>query len=281
MKKSILLLLLALVAYGISSINSKESADEKDIQNNVSTSAKGSKSPKVNSTISYELPAPLTNRQEQIVEHTGYTLSYNKNHNTPNWSAWMLTKGKTEGTVERCRKFWADPKISQLYRVDYFDYKGSGYDRGHMCPAGDMKWSEAAMHDCFYMSNMCPQEHALNNGSWKKLEEACRQWATTEDTIYTICGPVYKGTKHERIGINHAIDVPEGFFKAVLSLRKGNEKAIGFYYDNSDQRQSMQHAAMSVDDLEELTGIDFFHQLDDETENRVESSFSLKEWKAN
>ena len=95
------------------------------------------------------------------------------------------------------------------------------------------------------------------------------------------CGPVYKGTKHERIGINHVIDVPEGFFKAVLSLRKGNEKAIGFYYDNSDQRQSMQHAAMSVDDLEELTGIDFFHQLDDETENRVESSFSLKDWNGN
>lgn len=87
MKKSILLLLLALVAYGISSINSKDSADEKDIQNNVNTSAKGSKSPKVDSTISYELPAPLTNRQEQIVEHTGYTLSYNKDHNTPNWSA--------------------------------------------------------------------------------------------------------------------------------------------------------------------------------------------------
>lgn len=167
MKKSILLLLLALVAYGISSINSKDSADEKDIQNNVNTSAKGYKKPKVDSTISYELPAPLTNRQEQIVEHTGYTLSYNKDHNTPNWSAWMLTKEKTEGTVERCRKFWADPKISQLYRVDYFDYKGSGYDRGHMCPAGDMKWSEAAMHDCFFMSNMCPQEHALNNGSWK------------------------------------------------------------------------------------------------------------------
>lgn len=132
MKKSILLLLLALVAYGISSINSKDSADEKDIQNNVSTSAKGSKSQKVDSTISYELPAPLTNRQEQIVEHTGYTLSYNKDHNTPNWSAWMLTKEKTEGTVERCRKFWADTKISQLYRVDYFDYKGSGYDRGHI-----------------------------------------------------------------------------------------------------------------------------------------------------
>ena len=99
--------------------------------------------------------------------------------------------------------------------------------------------------------------------------------------IYIICGPVYKGTKHERIGINHAIDVPEGFFKAVLSLRKGYEKAIGFYYDNSDQRQSMQHAAMSVDDIEELTGIDFFHQLDDETENRVESSFSLKDWNGN
>lgn len=282
MKKYLSLLVLALVAYGVASF----SGSNEDATSQQREAANTATRADVDNADSYsdeesngiEIPAPLTDRAEKIISHTGYTISYNKDNNTPNWSAWQLTDEKTRGTVERSSKFYADPDISQLYRVDYFDYKGSGYDRGHMCPAGDMKWSEKAMHDCFYMSNMCPQEHALNNGSWKKLEEACREWANTEGCIYIVCGPVYKGKRHEQIGINHAINVPEGFFKAVLSLRKGHQKAIGFYYDNSTQRQSMAKAAMSVDDLEKLTGIDFFYQLDDKTETTLESSYAIEDW---
>lgn len=273
MKKYLSLLVLALVAYGVASFGGRnEVATSQNQENSISQTSINDEEG------SFEMPAPLSDRAEQIVAHTGYTLSYNKDNNTPNWSAWQLTDEKTRGTIERSSKFFADPKISQLYRVDYFDYKGSGYDRGHMCPAGDMKWSETAMHDCFYMSNMCPQEHALNNGAWKKLEEACRTWATNEGKIYIVCGPVYKGNRHEQIGINHAINVPEGFFKAVLSLRQGHQKAIGFYYDNSTCRQSMAKAAMSVDQLEELTGIDFFYQLDDKIEEKLESSYSINDW---
>ena len=88
----------------------------------------------------YELPAIGTN--DLIIRHTGFTLRYNKTHNTPDWSAWCLTAEHTDGPVERSQKFWADPSLPSAYRVDYYDYKGSGYDRGHMCPAGDMKWSE-------------------------------------------------------------------------------------------------------------------------------------------
>lgn len=229
-------------------------------------------------TVRYEIPAPLTDRDEQIIEHTGFVVSYNKKHNTPNWSAWHLTAKHADGEVPRGTKFWEDEKVAKAYRVGYYEYKGSGYDRGHMCPASDNKWSYDAMHDCFYMTNMCPQDPSLNSGSWKQLEEACRRWALREGSVYIVCGPIYKGKKHEKIGIEHSIDVPEGFFKAVLSLRKGKEKAIAFIYKNDASRQPMSDTATSVDKAEEITGMDLFHELDDELEARLERSFSLTDW---
>ena len=230
--------------------------------------------------IHYELPA--VGKNELVVEHTGYRLSYNKIHNTPNWSAWCLTAEHTDGPVERSRKFWADPSIPQTYRVDYYDYKGSGYDRGHMCPAGDMKWSEDAMHDCFYMSNMCPQTGSLNSGAWNKLEMKCREWARNEGRLFIVCGPVYDSKRrHEQIGIDHAIDVPEGFFKAILSLRPGHEKAIGFYFYNDESRQSYKTATMTVDEVEELTGLDLFCALEDKLETKLESVNNLEAFTKN
>ena len=139
-----------------------------------------------------------------------------------------------------------------------------------------MKWSEEAMHDCFYMSNMCPQTGSLNSGAWNKLEMKCREWAKREGALYIICGPVYDAkTRHEQIGIDHAIDVPEGFFKAILSLRRGYEKAVAFYFYNDESRQSYKTASLTVDEVEELTGLDLFHSLDDTLESRLESTNSL------
>ena len=223
-----------------------------------------------------ELPAYSSN--DMIVEHKSFILSYNTEHNTPNWVAWSLTGAHANGSLSRSKKFWADEKIPTRYRVNWYEYKESGYDRGHMCPAGDNAWNAEAMHDCFYMSNMCPQEHELNNGSWKKLEEACRRWAVTEKCIYICCGPIYKGNSHSHIGQDHRIDVPEGFFKVVLSLRKGKEKAIGFYYENNERNQSMRKVATTVDAIEKMTGYDFFHALDDNLEKKVESEFNLGDW---
>lgn len=243
------------------------------------TDSKTNKTTVVSFKEGMELPAALNNRNEQIIKHVGHTVSYNKSHNTPNWSAWVLTADRTDGPNERSSKFWADPAISKSYRVEWYEYKGSGYDRGHMCPAADAKWSAEAMHDCFYMSNMCPQEPSLNSGSWKHLEETCRDWAIREGAIYIACGPVYKkGVKHEKIGTEHSIDVPEGFFKVVLSLRKDHEKAIGFYYDNTPQHQSIPKAARSVDEIEKLTGIDFFPALNDKLEERLEATYSVDLW---
>lgn len=246
-----------------------------------------------------EMPAALKGAPERIIEHTGFTLSFNREQNNPNWVAWELAADETEGNEVRSNEFLPDPMVPEPHRVTTYDYRGSGYDRGHMCPAADMKWSAEAMHDCFYMSNICPQTHALNGGGWQVLEKACRRWARQEGCVYIICGPVYGrvggaanvrgmaergGQRPERtgktvkIGSEHQVTVPEGFFKCVLSIKPGDEKAIAFYYANNGSSQTMQDAAVSVDDVEALTGMNFFTNLDSRTETRVESEYDLKAW---
>ena len=241
--------------------------------------AKVAATPQKTTTRKLELPGRLKHTPERIVEHTGFTLSFNREHNNPNWVAWELTAEEAQGELPRNNDFEPDPLLPENHQVKHADYTRSGYDRGHMVPAADMKWSLKAMNDCFYMSNICPQTHTLNAGGWETLESACRRWAKQEGSVYIVCGPVYKGTKHKTIGKNLKITVPEGFFKVVLSMRKGEEKAIGFYYANSNAKQKMEETATTVDAIEELTGMDFFVNIDDRLEQRIESTFSLKKWK--
>ncbi len=227
----------------------------------------------------YEVPVTLKRTKGRTIRHTGYTVSFNREHNAPNYVAWELTADEAEGNVPRYKDFQPDPSVPEPHRVTTDDYKGSGYDRGHMAPAADMKWSNDAMRECFYMSNICPQNGTLNSGTWSTLEKACRRWAKQEGAVYIVCGPVYKGRKHKTIGRDHKITVPEGFFKVVLSLREGEEKAIGFYFANHDGKQPLQQAATTVDVIEELTGMDFFVNVDDELERKIEAAASLKAWR--
>lgn len=225
------------------------------------------------------LEMPATQRGEVIISHTGYCLSYNNKTNCPNWVAWELTSLEAQAQGRRSDEFAPDPQVEERCRVTTDDYRGSGYDRGHMCPAADMKWDPTAQRECFYMSNMCPQLHALNAGGWEKLENACRRWAEQEGSVYIVCGPVFNdGRKVRTIGRAHQVRVPDGFFKVVLSLCKGKEKAIGFYYANNDGKQTMEATAMTVDEVEAMTGYDFFYQIDKKLEKRVESQSNLKDW---
>ena len=232
-----------------------------------------------------KLELPATVRGELVLTHLAYTVSFNTHHNNPNWVAWELTAREAEGTGRRSNDFRPDPLLDERQQVTTEDYKGSGYDRGHMCPAADNKWDARAMTECFYMSNMCPQLHELNAGGWEPLEAACRRWATQEGSLLIVCGPVYdqevkarQGQRSTRrmksIGKEHRIDVPTGFFKCVMSLRKGHEKAIGFYYANTDARQTMESACMSVDEVESLTGYDFFVNVPSDLEERLEAECS-------
>lgn len=214
--------------------------------------------------------------EEQMLRREGYTASYNKTTKLPNWVAWHLTADRTEGPAKRSGvDFEADMDVPAP-RAEDSDYYGSGYDRGHMCPAADNKYSERAMRESFLFTNMCPQNGNLNRGDWNEMEMACRRWAKKYGGLYIVCGPIlYKG-KHKTIGRNKVI-VPEAFFKVVLRMGK-EPKAIGFIYKNAEGNRPKGDYVNTVDEVERITGIDFFPSLPDDVESRVEATADIGDW---
>ena len=214
----------------------------------------------------------------QLIEHEGFTLLYDTKTMCPRWVAWELTAEETRGKVSRGGvDFKEDASVPEQYQVASWDYNGGAYGRGHMCPAGDMKWSQQAMQDCHYMTNICPQNAELNKVWWEHLERACRTWARQEGAVQIVCGPIFSDNP-KRFGKKHRMAVPRAFYKVVLSLKKGSEKAIGFFYTNDNAPQPMEDAVRSVDEIERLTGLDFFSSLPDEQEDRLEAMTDLRAW---
>ena len=223
-----------------------------------------------------EIPAPIAGGQEQILHRAGYTVSYNAETKLPNWVAWQLTADRLTGTAKRKNSAFQEDEEVPSPRATLQDYYSSGYDRGHMCPAGDNKWSTEAMDQSFLLTNICPQAPSLNRGDWNEMENACRAWAKQYGKVYIVCGPVlYKG-KHKTLGKNKVV-VPEAFFKVVLCM-EGTPKAIGFIYKNGDGNRPKGDYVNSVDEVERITGIDFFPALPDEVENKVESQANPSDW---
>ena len=226
----------------------------------------------------YELPAPLTDRPEQILKRRGYTTSYNEKTKTPNWVAWHLTKAHTYGDHQRKNEvFFEDESIEREKRATDNDYYNSRYDRGHMCPAGDNKWDAQVMRESFLFTNICPQNHGLNKYEWNDLEIKCRDWARQYGAIDIVCGPLFPTTGEQKTIGRNRVWVPESFFKVIL-CRQGKPKAIGFIYRNEGKKQTREEALRSVDEIEALTGIDFFPSLDDDTESRIEAEAALEDW---
>lgn len=213
---------------------------------------------------------------EQILERTGYVASYNKATLLPNWVAWHLTAERTEGSAKRSGVDFAEDTEVPEPRATDWDYYNSGYDRGHMCPAADNKWSKKAMEESFLFTNMCPQNGNLNRGDWNEMEMACRKWAKKYGDLYIVCGPIlYKG-KHKTIGKNKVV-VPEAFFKVVL--RTGDDpQAIGFIYKNTSGNRPKDSYVNTVDEVERITGIDFFPSLPDNVEKNVEATADIANW---
>ena len=242
----------------------------------------------------YELPAPLKDRPEQILHKTGFTISYNAETKNPNWVAWHLTDAHTNGPHQRKQEIFSEDPSVKSPRATNNDYYNSRYDRGHMCPAGDNKWSSESMRESFLFTNICPQNHGLNKYEWNDLEILCRTWARQYGSLDIVCGPIYHipgdgsltggpvRTKKNRpqvfdapktIGKNK-VWVPDAFFKVIL-CRKGKPKAIGFIYRNEGKKQPMEEAVHTVDEIERLVGMDFFPALDDQTEDTIEAEARL------
>ena len=222
------------------------------------------------------MPRPLEGISEQIIRKISYIVSYNKDTKIPNWVAWHLTAEHTDGPYKRMNNFYEEESVG-IPRATIDDYRGSGWSRGHMCPAGDNKWNETAMYDSFSLVNVCPQNANLNSGLWNSLEIDCRRWAKQYGGIYIVCGPVLLNKEHETIGRNKVV-VPEAFYKVILRLNP-EPSAIGFIVRNNEGMKKKDQFINTVDDVERITGIDFFPTLPDDIENQVESYSNIENWK--
>lgn len=229
--------------------------------------------------VRYEIPVSTKERAEILLEQYSYTVSYNPDLCIPNWVAWELNAEKLVERESRNSKFLPNPKLSEDMAVTTKEYTGSGWDRGHMCPAGDNKYHWRAMDESFYMTNICPQNHNLNRGDWKELEEACRRWAEVEP-VYIACGPImYKTPKYGYIGKKFQIRIPDAFFKVVLTgLQSGRPRAIGFIYKNESGNNKRDKYVNSVDEVERITSMDFFSALPDDVERTVEANYKVSDW---
>lgn len=208
-------------------------------------------------------------------QYCGFFVSFNPAHHLPNYVSWTLTPAEAAGTGKRVSKFRTDNDV--YGSATPADYKGSGFDRGHMAPAADMKWSEEAMSDCHYMTNMCPQDHSLNGGVWNTLENNCRVWTRRDSDLVIICGPVLSDELPRAIGAQ-SVSVPERFFKVVYAPYANPPRAIGFVMPNSAVNERLEDMAVTVDRVEEITGYDFFSELPDEIESEIESKFDYRQW---
>lgn len=222
-----------------------------------------------------EVKMPEDEAQVLLVRKA-YVASYNKEKKVPNWVGWLLTASHTEGPYKRNVFFHEDEEV-ETPRATLTDYRGSGWSRGHICPAGDNKWDEQAMFESFALTNVCPQNANLNQGAWNSIEMKCRMWARKFGEIYVVSGPLYYRGVHETIGENK-VAVPEAFFKVVLSM-EGEPKAMGVVVKNTDGNSVRDVRYHSVDEVERITGYDFFSALEDEVEERVEARYDETSWR--
>ncbi|WP_040251814.1 DNA/RNA non-specific endonuclease [Psychroserpens mesophilus] len=223
-------------------------------------------------TNEYFLPSSTTG---QIVHHEHYSLSYSETHEQAEWVAYELKKSHLSNTNFKRPYFEIDEAV-KTGAAHWRNYKNSGYDRGHLCPAGDRRFSKQAHDETFLTSNISPQEHQFNSGIWNTLEQKVRYWAGKYDGVFVITGGILKG-EMKTIG-DEDVSVPNQFYKVLIDTNTGNAKMIAFLMPHEDSNQPLYKFVVSVDQIEELTGIDFFSELEDGIENKLESSSSYKGW---
>lgn len=224
-----------------------------------------------------EIPRFTEHRAELYIEHLAYTVSYHPAWHIPNWVAYCLETHELDGKQARTDKFLPDPMAGDDPVVTQ-DYAKCGYDRGHMAPTADMKWSGQAMTESFYMTNICPQNHNNNAGDWNDLEELVRGVVRQYGRVYVCCGPVVSDTT-QTIGTKRKIIVPQAFFKVLLrQLTDGTWTAIAFVMPNAPGNRPLMTYMVPVREVEQSTGIDFFPTLPDSIENAIEQTYTPAHW---
>ena len=223
--------------------------------------------------LAFGIPGPA----DCIVDREGYALGYIEYHEQPSWVIYHMTvEEATTKAASREDNFRPDPEIP-TGSATLADYRGSGYDRGHLAPAADMSFSIKTMDESFYLSNMSPQLSEFNRGIWKDLEAQVRSFAISEGDIYIVTGPVFPETEPKTIGPNK-VTVPKAFYKVIWD-RTGQEKMIGFILPHEGSSKSLKSFAVTVDEVERQTGLDFFSVLPAEQQEALESTITINAWK--
>ena len=215
-----------------------------------------------------------TSTTGQIVQHQNYTLSYNELYEQAEWVAYKLNRSHLTYDDRKRPYFINDPKVL-TGSANYKNYKRSGYDRGHLCPAGDRRFSKDAYDETFYTSNITPQKNNFNAGVWNRLEMKTRYWTKKYGQLYIVTGGILSKDL-KTIGYED-VAVPKLFYKIILDYK--NSKAIAFLFPHKESTKSLQNFVTPIDEIEQLTNIDFFPSLPDEIENKLESSRKISNWK--
>ncbi|MBU2939329.1 DNA/RNA non-specific endonuclease [Lacinutrix sp. C3R15] len=223
-------------------------------------------------TNEYFLPTSTTG---QVVHHEGYSLSYSESHEQPEWVAYELKKTHLSNTNFK-RPYFEIDKAVKTGAAHWRNYKQSGYDRGHLCPAGDRKYSQEAHDETFLTSNITPQKHDFNAGVWNRLEQKTRYWASKYDGVFVVSGGILKGNL-KTIG-EEKVSVPNQFYKVLIDVNSGEAKMLAFLLDHKESKEPLYKFVVSVDEIEKRTGIDFFSQLEDTIEDRLEASAVYNNW---
>lgn len=216
-----------------------------------------------------------TSTTKQVIKHSYYALSYNEKYEQAEWVSYFL-RSENEGIGHFKRpRFINDPKVSTESAASD-NYKKSGYDRGHLCAAADMRFSKSAYNETFFTSNISPQKHNFNDGIWKKLEEKSRYWATKYNGIYVVTGGILqKGLP--TIG-SEKVAIPNYFYKILFCNYQGKNKMVAFLMPSVNSKEPLYKFVVSVDSIEKMTGIDFFPQLNDTVESELELKSDYKAW---
>lgn len=223
-------------------------------------------------TNSFFMPTSTTG---QIVHHKGYSLSYSEPHEQAEWVAYELKKDHLSQTHHK-RPYFEIDKAVKTGAASWRNYKKSGYDKGHLCPAGDRRFTKAAHDETFLTSNISPQEHKFNAGIWNTLEQKIRYWARKYDGVYVVTGGVLKGDMRT-IGTEQ-VSVPNAFYKVIIDMNSGSPKMLGFLMPHENSNKPLYDFVVPVDKIEALTGIDFFPELEDALETKLEASSAYKDW---
>lgn len=223
----------------------------------------------------FSWPVAISLPDLQLLEYSAFSLAYHEGHEQAAWVAYLLPAEHALNMHERRNNFRADPDLATGSALPA-DYSRSGYDRGHLAPAADFDYDRRALSESFFMTNISPQLPAFNRGGWKELEDQVRKWATEYDSLYVVTGPLLEqGLK--KIGDNR-VSVPKYFYKIILDSRQPEVKMIGFLMPNKKITRGPWPYVVTVDSIEQLTGLNFFPQLPDILEDSLESMIQTSYW---